>query len=76
MKIRTNFVTNSSSYSSAEIKIDNPVLKKKMKKYNGVELKEIENKEDKKIVEIIRKLDDEYGLSSSLKNDLYVLVYA
>ncbi len=33
MKIRTNFVTNSSSYSSAEIKIDNPVLLEIMKKY-------------------------------------------
>lgn len=34
MKIRTNFVTNSSSYSSAEIKIDNPVLLEILKKYN------------------------------------------
>lgn len=33
MKIRTNFVTNSSSYSSAEIKIDNPVLLEILKKY-------------------------------------------
>lgn len=33
MKIRTNFVTNSSSYSSAEIKIDNPVLLEIMKRY-------------------------------------------
>lgn len=33
MKIRTNFVTNSSSYSSAEIKIDNPVLLKILEKY-------------------------------------------
>ena len=36
MKIRTNFVTNSSSYSSAEIKIDNPVLLEILKKYNEV----------------------------------------
>lgn len=33
MKIRTNFVTNSSSYSSAEIKIDNPVLLEILEKY-------------------------------------------
>ena len=33
MKIRTSFVTNSSSYSSAEIKIDNPVLLKILKNY-------------------------------------------
>lgn len=34
MKIRTNFVTNSSSYSSAEIKIDNPVLLEILEKYS------------------------------------------
>ena len=33
MKFRTNFVTNSSSYSSAEIKIDNPVLLEILSKY-------------------------------------------
>ena len=33
MKIRTSFVTNSSSYSSAEIRIDNPVLLKILKIY-------------------------------------------
>jgi len=33
MKIRTNFVTNSSSYSSAEIKIDNPVLLEILERY-------------------------------------------
>ncbi len=33
MKIRTSFVTNSSSYSSAEIKIDNPVLLKILDNY-------------------------------------------
>ena len=36
MKIRTNFVTNSSSYSSAEIKIDNPVLLEILEKYRDL----------------------------------------
>lgn len=33
MKIRTDFVTNSSSYNSAEIMIDNPVLLEILKRY-------------------------------------------
>ena len=37
MKIRTNFVTNSSSYSSAEIKIDNPVLLEILEKYKQMD---------------------------------------
>ena len=36
MKIRTGFVTNSSSYSSAEIKIENPVLLEILKKYKDL----------------------------------------
>lgn len=36
MKLRTEFVTNSSSYSSAEIRIDNPVLLEILKKYDGM----------------------------------------
>lgn len=36
MKIRTNFVTNSSSYSSAEIRIDNPVLLEILEKYRDL----------------------------------------
>ena len=32
-----------------------------MKKYEGKELEEIENEEDRKIVEIIRRLDEEYA---------------
>lgn len=36
MKIRTDFVTNSSSYSSAEVIIDNPVLLEILKKYEDM----------------------------------------
>ncbi len=36
MKFRTGFVTNSSSYSTAEVKIDNPVLLAILKKYKEV----------------------------------------
>lgn len=38
MKIRTGFVTNSSSYSSAEIVIDNPVLLEILKKYRELSI--------------------------------------
>ena len=33
MKMRTDFVTNSSSYSTAEVVIDNPVLLEILQKY-------------------------------------------
>lgn len=35
MKIRTDFVTNSSSYSTAEVIIDNPLLLEILQKYNN-----------------------------------------
>ena len=38
------------------------------KKYKGKSLEEIEDKEHRKIVEIVRKLEEEYGLSDSLKD--------
>ena len=36
-------------------------IRKKIKKYEGRAIEEIEEKEDKKLVEIIRKLDEEYN---------------
>jgi len=36
MKIRTNFVTNSSSYSSAEVRIENPLLLEILEKYKSM----------------------------------------
>ena len=47
-------------------------LKTKIKQYVGVPLEEIENEEDRRTVEIIRKLDEEYGLGVSLKNVLAI----
>jgi len=43
MKIRTDFVTNSSSYSSAEIVVDNPFLLEILQRYQGMGLFEDEN---------------------------------
>ena len=43
-----------------------------MKKYEGMELKQIKDDEDRRIVEIIRELDEEYGLSDSIKNVLEI----
>ena len=40
-----------------------------VKKYEGKELSSIEDEEDRKIVEIIAKLDREYGLKILLKNE-------
>ena len=36
-------------------------IRQKIKKYEGVPIEEIENEENRKIVEIIRKLDEEYN---------------
>ena len=47
-------------------------IKTKIKPYEGMPLEEIKNEEDKKIVEIIRELDEEYGLGQSLKNALEI----
>ena len=48
------------------------IRRRVLKQYEGKELKEIENEEDRRIVEIIRRLDAEYGLSISLKNVLEI----
>lgn len=36
-------------------------IRTKIKKYEGIPIDDIEDKEDRKIVEIIRRLDDEYN---------------
>ena len=43
-----------------------------LKQYEGKELEEIENEEDRKIAEIVRSLDKEYGLGARLKNALEI----
>ena len=47
-------------------------LRKKMKKYEGQEIADIQNEEDRQILEIINRLDREYGLGESLKNALKI----
>lgn len=47
-------------------------IRRNLKDYDEIELEEIENEEDRKIVEIVRKLDTEYGLGASLKEALQV----
>ena len=37
------------------------IRQKKMKQYEGVPIEEIENEEERRIVEIIRRLDEEYN---------------
>ena len=45
---------------------------KKVKPYEGKPIEEIENPEDRRIVEIVKYLDEEYGLGESLKNALEI----
>ena len=47
-------------------------IRKKIKPYEGMALEEIKNEEDRKIVEIIRQLDEEYGLDQVFKNALQI----
>jgi len=46
----------------------NNVRQNILKKYEGKEIEEIEDEEDRKIVETIRTLDKEYGMKADLKN--------
>ena len=50
----------------------NSIRQRVLKQYEGKKIEEIENEEDRKIAEIIRRLDAEYGLSISLKNALEI----
>ena len=43
-----------------------------LKQYEGKKLDEIENEEDRRTVEIVRRLDEEYGLGKALKNTLEI----
>ena len=43
-----------------------------MKQYEGQEIVDIQNEEDRKILEIINRLDREYGLGKPLKNALKI----
>ena len=47
-------------------------IRKKTKQYQGKQLREIENEEDRQIREIIKRLDEEYGLGGYLKNALEI----
>ena len=47
-------------------------IRTKTKQYKGIPIEKIENAEDRRIVEIIRSLDEEYGLGNSLKNALEI----
>ena len=47
-------------------------LRQKLKQYDGKKLEEVKDEEDRRILEIIRRLDKEYNLSESLKNALEI----
>ena len=47
-------------------------IRTKIEQYEGKPIEEIENEEDRRIVEIIKSLDEEYGLGDSLKNALEI----
>ena len=48
------------------------VIRKKIKQYEGKGIDKVENIEDRKIIEKLRELDEEYGKSESLKNILKI----
>ena len=47
-------------------------VRNKMKQYEGQEIADIQNEEDRQTLEIISRLDKEYGLGESLKNALKI----
>ena len=47
-------------------------VRKKIKEYEGKDIEEIENEEDRRVVEIIRRIDNEFGLGDSLKNAMKI----
>ena len=47
-------------------------IRRKMKQYKGQEIADIQNEEDRQTLEIISRLDREYGLGESLKNALKI----
>ena len=47
-------------------------VRNKMKQYEGQEISNIQNEEDRKILEVIDRLDREYGLGELLKNALKI----
>ena len=47
-------------------------IRTKLKQYEGKDFEEAENMEDRKILEIVKKLNEEYGKSISLKNILEI----
>jgi len=47
-------------------------IRVKMKQYEGQEIADIQNEEDRQTLEIISRLDKEYGLGESLKNTLKI----
>ena len=49
-----------------------PIRQNVLKQYEGKELEEIKDEEDRRIVEIIRRLDKEYGMKTLLKNALEI----
>ena len=65
---------NSYSSNEEEKKIGRALgnIRVKMKKYKGQEIADIQNEEDREILEILERLDKEYGLGESLKNALKI----
>ena len=64
--------TNAKNEEEKKLGIALSTLRTKMKKYEGQEISKIHNKEDRQILEMIERLDREYGLGESLKNALKI----